>query len=92
MPGGAPGGTVLGVGLMRSGPFEQCAVRSATVRHALQTIVNGVKAREAIKKVCTLPLLFGESLGHGFAQPSRHSQARNASRRSAVRVNTSRRA
>ncbi len=32
-------------------------------------------AREAIVKLCTLPLLAGENVGHRFAQPSQHAQA-----------------
>ena len=31
-------------------------------------------AREAIVKLCTLPLLAGENVGHGFAQPRQHAQ------------------
>ena len=38
--------------------------------------IRANSARESIVKLCTLPLLAGESVGHGFAQPSQHVQPR----------------
>ena len=40
--------------------------------HANGTHANS--AREAIVKLCTLPLLAGENVGHGFAWPSQPVQ------------------
>ncbi|MGI8535059.1 MAG: ATPase, T2SS/T4P/T4SS family [Mycobacteriales bacterium] len=36
--------------------------------------IHANSAREAIVKLCTLPLLPGENVGHDFAQPSQHAQ------------------
>ena len=40
--------------------------------------IHANSALEAIVKLCTLPLLAGENVGHAFAQPSQHAQGRPA--------------
>ena len=36
--------------------------------------IHANSAREAIVKLCTLPLLAGENVGHAFAHPRQHAQ------------------